>query len=351
MKLKGSVKFAFPNRLVLIFILIGIAFTLLRIYQTMFLIDPATGFFTDKTNPTVLLFYILAVGIALGSGVLMYLCKLDDAPKLYPTKSVAHALTSFILAIGAGVSAGRLFGSLHGPDGKLSRIVVMGIVFGFGAAAVFFADAVMHLAGSKSGKDLGALRLIPVFWMFFLTVQKFTVTASYLHCSQLMLVIFSNAFFMIFLFEYARKKTGIYAADNSAAFYTSGIVSFSFSFAVALTSLLLKFVTKGSIVNCPFEPYYIGIALFSLSSMFLMMNNRVPKEVLEEQAAQAAAADAEAEAEAADAEAADNAAEPEIRIVYAHGAPEAEAETEADAEADAEVSEDVNADDSEEETE
>ena len=297
MKIKGIAKNLSYKKL---FVGSGIAallLTALRCWQATRLLDPASGFFTDKNHPTVWLFYILTVGLAVLGILLFYLAGDRGAGEIAARRSVPHAAAALAMAAAVGMDA---FGAWQTPreGGSGGKLLIARAVFGALAAVVFLLDCAFFLTGAGFGKKLRILRLIPVVWAFFITVSFFAVTASYLHSSQLLLTIFGAAFLMMFLFEYARKVAGVNAADNTAVFCGTGLVAASLLFAAALPALLLYFTQHVEIAYAPFSFYQLAGALFCVTALCLPRGEEPALPTAPFPAEETSAADAPAEEKA-----------------------------------------------------
>ena len=146
------------------------------------------------------------------------------------------------------------------------------MIFAVLSAIELILDAIVFFTGASFGNKLRILRLLPVFWAFFLTIRYFAVTASYIHSTQLFLTIFSVAFFMLFLFEYARKIAGVVAEENTAVFCATGLVAAILLLTVGITDLILIVSGKGAMPHCSFAPYSLGGGLFCITSLLLLKN-------------------------------------------------------------------------------
>lgn len=268
MKIKGIAKNLSYKTLFACCGIAGALLTALRCWQALRLLDPETGFFTDKSNFTVLLFYVLSIGLVVAALVLFYLAGDRGPGGIAAGRSVPHAVGSLALAVTVGMDALQAFRT-PGEGGGTDKLTLARGIFGALAALVLLLDFVVFLTGAGFGKKLRIVRLFPVVWAFFVTVGYFAVTASYLHSSQLLLVIFGNAFLMLFFFEYARKQAGVNAGDNTAVFCATGAVAAILLFACGMPALILRLTGGGEIAYCPFAWYHLAGALFCVTALCL----------------------------------------------------------------------------------
>ncbi len=278
-KLKGSLNKLQPKTVFVVFGIAGVLLLLLRIYQTVVLMDPATGFFKDNGNFTIMLFYVLSIGIVAAVFLLFYLGRQVPVSLLHIRRNVPHALACMLFAGTLIVDAVTRFSDYKAmsqafvsadPKQAETKLLLAYLIFAVLGALVFALDAVVFFTGAAFGGKLRILRLIPVFWAFFLTIRYFAVTASYIHSTQLFLTIFSVAFFMLFLFEYARKIAGIVPEENTAVFCATGLVSAILLLTVGVTNLILVVTGKGCMPHCEFVPYSLSGGLFCITSLFLL---------------------------------------------------------------------------------
>ncbi len=278
--LKNALPGLSPKTLFIVFGCLGFALLLLRIAQTQLWMDPETGFFTDSSHFSVLPFYILSIGFALGALVLFYLGRQLPVAGLGVRRSVPHAFTLLLTAAAVaydGMMQLAVYNAGEEPvytNGNLinatRRVLFIYVVFALLSALVFLLDSVAFFSGASFGAKLRILRLVPVFWAFFRTVRFFAITASYIHSTQLFLTIFASAFLMLFLFEYARKIAGMAAEENTAVFCASGLIAGVLLITVGVTDLLLKLTGKGAMPHCEFAPYTLAAGLFCFTALGLL---------------------------------------------------------------------------------
>ena len=276
MKLKGNTGFSLKNikigSAVLFALLIAI-----RFYQSFFLTDTQTGFFSES-NFTVPLMFIIAIGTVVLVSSLCYVS--NDLPmgdikkRPSPLYFIAGALFSVSLlydglkGIKAMLQAGSDFALMKEAAG--GNLGIVSAVFGvLGAGAILMSLFVLMQTGTLTGK-LRIPMLFPVIWAFSRTLAFFSVTVSYLKVSQLFLSIFAAAFLMIFLFENARVVTGTGRNDAVWFYFASGIIAAGLCFSAGLPALVASVASPEKLVSyAPFEIYTIGGGLYALASLFV----------------------------------------------------------------------------------
>ena len=258
MKLKGSSEKIIPSH---ILISSGIAFVLflvLRFYQLVKITDSETGFFTNKSDITVALFYVIAIGLVFGTLILSFLSK-NIRPVSHGQKNILCAVTSLAFAgslvWSAVESISELmasfseyfasFGSFIKEKGILSAASpVLAIL----SALVFIVNAFCLLSGSSLISKMKLSLLIPVLWSFTQTISFFSITASYLKVGQLLITIFGNVFFMLFLFEYARQTADISAESSAFLFFATAVISAFLLLSAGVPNLIFTAFLDGKYV-------------------------------------------------------------------------------------------------------
>lgn len=271
MKIKGSVKALKPKILILISALLGAGFLALRLWQSMTLIDPVTGFFTDRSHPTVLLFYICAVGMAVLLPVLFYLCPLSKAEHIAARRNIFHALACVVFAFAIGAD----YISKLTSGGDRTRVLLAGCITGAVAFVSLLICAFSFFTGRELIKKVKLLHLFPVVWALCRTIGYFTIYASYLKVSTLLTEIFSDVFLMIFLFEYGKKISGLGGDGNSPAYLSTALLTAILQLSVCATGLA-GLLGAGDFVYGEISFVRIAAALFCVSAIPLLLGNRVP---------------------------------------------------------------------------
>lgn len=286
MKLKGSVKKLNKKTLFILFGIEGILFTALRFFQMNSLTNPETGFFTDKGNVTVILFYALWFVTVLGTMLLFYLASDCDTGAYSQRKNIPLAIGSFIMAAGAAYDVFLRVADTQTKAGGLdfsdyiriekAYLAVGCIIFAALSALVFLIDAISFVTGSGYASSLKLCHLFPVLWLFCVTVCYFSITVSYLNVSQLMLMIFADGFLMVFLFEYARFISGIGAKEAPWLLFASGVTAEILLVASELPNLaftLMKTPEK-LVANCPLNVYDLAAVVFVALALLSAAQNK-----------------------------------------------------------------------------
>ena len=286
MKIKASVRKLNKKVLFAVFAVIGAALTAVRFYQMFALTDPGTGFFTDKGNITVPLYYVLWGVTVLGAFVLYYLSADCETGACGAQKNIPHALASILFGGAAAYHTWTKLGDMLGEAGTFGLmnyvksekqyVALIGVVFGFLTAVVLLIDAAAFLTGKDLFAKLKLCHLFPVLWLFCITVNYFSITVSYLNVTQLMLMIFADGFLMVFLFEFARFLCDIGANEAPWMLFASGTIAEVFLCASALPNLALTLAGKSEMLveHCPLNVYELAAVLFVATGMLLAAGNK-----------------------------------------------------------------------------
>ncbi|MCH5198628.1 MAG: hypothetical protein J1E34_06945 [Oscillospiraceae bacterium] len=271
MKFKGSLNFLSAKKIIALFSCGAAAFLGLRAYQAFALLDPESGFFTDRGNLTVKLFFLLAAALVIITPLLLYLTPLSKAEYIEPKEHFFHGLISLGLGLTAGYNSFELMRS-SGAEKTVLPLMISGAAAGI----VFIIDAVGFFSKGKIVQKLKILNLIPVIWALFLTINNFTLTTSYLNNTALLINIFADAFLMIFLFQYAKKFSGIYGDANSPSFIYFALMSALLEISSFISSLISVLAKGSSASFFAITPYRLFAAAFCVSALAIMLKNKVP---------------------------------------------------------------------------
>lgn len=247
-----------------------VVLTAIRTYQMLKITDYSTGFFTDSSNPTVLLFYILAVLFPIVTLILAKFTDKSSARDVYtPRRDIIRGCASLLFAVAIVRDTVTVITELMtGADemgyssvayikseGKYQ--VLAGILFALLSAVLFVINAVTDFTGSGKAAKLKILHLFPSLWLFTKLVGYFSVTASYIKEPQFLLLIFATAFLMLFLFEDARYECGIGGKNSKTSFRVSGIVAAGLLTALIIPDLIAGITVEGytGVVNAEFATW------------------------------------------------------------------------------------------------
>ena len=285
MKLKGSLEKFNIKKLSVVTLALSVLMLALRFWQLTALTDPATGFFTDHSNFTVPLFYVLSIGSVLAVVILAYLAGGTGSGKTEPGKNYVLAAASVLFAVPLALEGVNGLRDLFSYVGSYytfgdavkamgGYIYLVAPVFALLSALAMILNGVSFAAGSALIRKLKILLLCPALWAFFQTIGYFKITVSYVKVSQLMLTIFADAFLMIFLFEYARLISGIGIRDSIHAFYGTGLAAAFLLLATEIPNLYFTLFNKEKlVVHCDFALFNLLGAVFVIAALAYAMKN------------------------------------------------------------------------------
>ena len=301
MKIKGCVKKLNAKMLGLCFGIAGAAFTALHVWAAFTALEPDTGFFAgEKWLP--LLYYGLLGAVAALTFVLFYLCPLSKAEYIETRRNIPHAVASLLMAAGFAVGAVQTLKSAAvSTDAGLSvtedtvqtglsgvassRLHTLIAVLGFAACAALLVNAAAFLTGKDLTGKLKILQLFPALWALFRSLSYFSVTVSYIRVPALLISIFADVLLMIFMYEYARKISGVAGDGNSPIYLSTALLCALLQLCAGLASVVGYFPGHTAIVYADLAPYRFAAVVFCLSAVVLMLGNRVPDYAPEEEAA------------------------------------------------------------------
>ena len=308
MKIKGSMKnLKIDSALAVAFV--GTAAALgLRFYQAFSgLIDFETGFFTEDSFTTILLYGVLGVTAVVVFMISLLAGKVPQ-DKLPEKKNIGIAILSVVFAAGLVMSAVPLFegfmemsasyNSFLAEQTKLSFLMKSGAlpkllegVFAI-ISAVYFVFLATKFAGL--GKinltKLKVFSLSPLFWATFRMIQRFTRTISFMNVSTLFLELFMIAFMMMFFMYFAQMSSEVNNRCTSYKVVSYGLIAGMFSAVVSLPKQLLslfsenyKALEEAGKLACPLELADVLFMLFIFAfSVFFVASPKVKNMTLKE---------------------------------------------------------------------
>lgn len=225
-KIKGSSEAFSPKKLFMINTVAAVICTVLRIYHSLKLIEPDTGFYSKK-DFTVYLFFIVLAGTCVFTVIASFFSKdtLDVSPKNI-NRSKLPGIVSLLFSFafisdfaGAALKQydnGLQYYSDENPftlmmrSGMLPSKAIM--IFAALSCIFFLIFAILVLTGKYRGQ-LKVISLATVFWGVSKLVSLFVKQISFVQVSDLLLEIVSTAFLTIFLFSLCECLSGIYRKD------------------------------------------------------------------------------------------------------------------------------------------
>lgn len=308
MKIKGSMKnLKIKSAMTVAFAGTAVALAL-RIYQVFSgLIDFETGFFTEDSFTTPLLYGVLGV-TAVAVFLISFFAGKVPEDKLPERKNIGIAILSVVFAVGLAMSAVPLFESFMEMSSSYNSFMAEQTKFSFlmksgalpklleGVFAVISVIYFIVLAVKFSGigsfdlKKLKVFALSPLFWATFRMIQRFTRTISFMNVSTLFLELFMIAFMMMFFMYFAQMSSEVNHRCTSYKVVSYGLIAGMFSAVVALPKQLLslfsenyKVLEESGRLACPTETADILFMLFAFAfAVFFIATPKVKNMTLKE---------------------------------------------------------------------
>lgn len=314
MKIKGSIKNLKINTAFTIAAAGGIVALGIRFFQVFSgLIDFETGFFTQESITTYILYAVLALT---AFGIFMVSTMSGEIPqeKMPEKKSMLTAVFAGIFAVTLLIAAiteldkfSGIYLTFNSPENRfivpeserysvnfflksLPYLMKIGalpkLVAGIFAvlSSAYFALLSLKFAGIRK-TDLTKIKflsLCPLFWATFRMVERFTRTISFINVSSLFLEMFMIAFMMMFFMYFAQMSSQVNAKAISYKIFGYGLIASVISAVVVIPKVVLYVVNSSyrdlaneGLLECPIEIADLGFCLFTAA--FLVLCLTVPR--------------------------------------------------------------------------
>lgn len=275
----------------------------IRVYQLLFLIEPATGFYS-KTNFTVPFLYVLLAA----AGVLFFLLSYYPKQVSFGGKiksSKIFAVLPFAIAVAfiidaaiktsdifamvtstdvTGYAASQNMPSLFSGD---SFMIFIRIIFAV-ISCVYFAILGFSYCGIiYDASQFKSLALAPLAWTIFRLITDFMWKINYRNISDLLLEMFMLAAFMFFFLSFARINSDIGREGAYRKLYAFGFTGSLIALTLSVPRLVLILIGQSNhIVNdFGFSPVDLLIGIFMV--YYLLISVKSKEEPESEQAEKA----------------------------------------------------------------
>lgn len=270
------------GKLIIAFLAVFIPVTALKAYHMLKFTDSETGFFLDRTDITVYLFYIILVAGVLLITLLSYLsARGGNLPggEVFRKRDIVGGILSLGTAAFLGFRAYDIYSELAGiaesygvslfAASKLEHhnVFYFGqLIFAALGALWLIYYAVSRFAGKDFCTKLRVLSLAPAVWGACRVIEFFTVTISYLNVAELFCDIFTAVLGMIFLFCLARCAADVEGDNAVWSVFASGL-----SLAVvgiSAQAIRIFFMVSGRsgllVTDRPFSALFFSLSLLGL---------------------------------------------------------------------------------------
>lgn len=210
-----------------------------RLYVTLSLVDPNTGFYTDGGKAAGIVSAVLAAGV-IAVLVLGY--------RKSPGKAAAplHSIAAAVFAALSGVFiAGQSLSAMAMQ--KQSEFTAMDNIFyiaGVIAAVSFFVAAYDFAAGETVLHRMPVLALLSSIWGCLCLITLFVNYAATVNRLENVYHTFTVAFMLLFLFSQAKLLSGIDEAKGSKMVFSYGFAAVIFALADAVPNIARYFTGK-----------------------------------------------------------------------------------------------------------
>lgn len=296
--MKNNVKNIIPFIAALAALIIALP---LRVYQYFTQIEPGTGFYINKNNPSVFILYALVFLAAGFSLVYAALKKKDCTPTPISSKSLPFALVSFVSAAGiaadsvkcmsayfdmfsAEITSGQTVKQYISMQG--GNILLIQALLGICAAVYFLLSGVLVGLGNASSSKLKVPALMPVLWSIFRLLYRFKRTISFTNVSDLFLELFMIAFSMMFFFACAQVNSKIDHVNDEKSVVRSefwkvsgyGIPAFIFASVCFIPRFAVTLAGKSDVLPSMYTPCPadLAILIFSAYTTITALKARTP---------------------------------------------------------------------------
>lgn len=238
-KLKGRVRQLTPSWILLVFAAAVLICVPLRLYQTICLIEPETGFFVAGDHASVTVLYVVAAVAGAAILVMSYLGIRPDVPDRR-IKSRALCVMAAVMAaaflidafytIYTIVRSAVEYSAAAGMDGGGRYAVMQFITQGAQVvlamlSCIYFACLSFSWNGRGTASLYAVLAVMPVFWAIACAVNRFIRMINFKNVSDLLLELFMLAFMMLFFLAFARVNSRVESEGVRWQLYGCGLAA------------------------------------------------------------------------------------------------------------------------------
>lgn len=302
MKIKGTSKELKSKELYIVFAVATVIATALRLYHSVKLIDPETGFYSSS-NFTVAVFYgvLIAAGFFLVIGAFVSANNGELEVERTLAKNKAVGISALLVALTFVIEMFQsLVNSLYSlqsstiyadtsyyaqlmKNGYIPHILVS--VFSF-LSVIYFIIFAKSCLGKKC--KIGSKRifaLMPVLWALVKLVSFFVKQISFVKVSPLLLEISALIFTCIFLYSLAQCVSGVYADVAQWRLTGVGLTAALLLITLNFPKLILTFVSSGKYIVADYPVNYAELILgvFILAVVFSLKREKKQAELPSEE--------------------------------------------------------------------
>lgn len=271
MKLKGSIKGIYPDTVFIIFAVSALIAVPVRVFQFMGILDPATGFWADKTSVTIPVIYSVLAASVLIMLLFSYLSGSMPKTKAPSGKNPALAIASGLMSLSLIADCCSCIIAYLATDSKAQSALTAGnattpllfqsIFAGLGAI-FFLVYAISFISGNELYKRVGVLSAAVVAWLMCRMIHRFTRAIGFLNVSELTFELFMVSFLMLFFLAFARLSNGINTDKRLWSILGFGFSGALFGLVCFIPRAVTALIGGSLIAGSPIEYCDLASALF-----------------------------------------------------------------------------------------
>lgn len=273
-KIKGSVRGIYTDTVFIIFAAAAVIAVPLRMFQLMRIVDPLTGFFTDKTSITVPMLYAVLAASCIVMPAFSYVCGTMPKAKAPASPDTGIGAASLIMAaamigdiVTQVISLASAYNESYGTVVRFiqetkSVPVVFQMLFALLSCVFFVMYALSYLRGTQDYLKVSPISAAPVAWLMCRMIHRFVRAISFINVSEVLLELFMIVFLMLFFLSFARINTNVEARGRSWSIMGMGFPAALLCLVCFIPRVAVR-LTGGATVNgSPIEVADLACAVF-----------------------------------------------------------------------------------------
>ena len=246
-----------------------------RLYQTLFLLEADTGFYTDGYLTTAIVF------IALMAGCVLLYADTARSPAPVPELPLQSLPTAAAAMFTGFLFCGQSLFSLLGVP-SVENTVMNGILAAAGilAGIILLLQAYGHAVGKNFWRNHPIPALLPPLWGCVCLVALFITYSGSVNIAGNVYDSFSVVFLLLFFFAYAKLHAGIEPERSARDAVRFGLMAIQFAVVTVVPELVLRVMGVSPVTSYPFGMYLMnGVA--ALFAFFFLLTLHRAKPVLQ----------------------------------------------------------------------
>lgn len=243
-----------------------------RLYQTLFLLEADTGFYTDGYVTTGIVF------IALMAGCLLLYADTARSPAPVPELPL-QSLPAAVTAMFTGfLFCGQSLFSLAGvPSVENTVMNLLLAVAGILAGVVLLVQAYGHAVGKNFWRAHPLPALLPPLWGCVCLVALFITYSGSVNIAENVYDTFSVVFLLLFFFAYAKLHAGMEPERSARDAVRFGLMAIQFAVVTVVPELVVRATGVSPVTSYPFGMYLMnGVAALFVFFFLLALHRAKP---------------------------------------------------------------------------